>query len=176
MRRLGKFPTGDAIVVFGHHSTYDRSRAPDREGLDVLGTEEEIPAAYYLTERDWMQFKKDHAEKTMRVLQEYAPNMSWDKVIGYDPITTYDTAMRNKSMAYTGSFSMIDRVAGQNYPDVPVPEMADYRTPIKDLYATGVCWGLFGGSGVCFPGYSCYKAIADDLGLEKPWEKKGRPW
>lgn len=172
-RRLGQNPPGDAIVVFATHSHHDETQAP--EGKHVLATEEHVVAADDLSEREWMQFKRDHAEKTIRVLQEYTTNINWDKVIGYDPITPYDIAKRQKNMAPAGNWNVIDRVPGQTTPFIPIIEMAQHRTPIKNLYATGSAWGPMN-LGSSFQGYTAYKAIAEDLGLEKPWEKKGRPW
>lgn len=172
-RRLGKKPPGDAIAIFGQHSQYDETRAP--EGKHVASSEEVALAGHCLTEREWMEFKKAHAEKTISVWQEYAPNMTWDNVIGYDPITPWDQAKRQKNMAPAGCNSIIDRIPGQMFPFTPIPEMADHRTPIERLYATGSAWGPRGGGTAC-QGYTCYKAIAQDLGLGKPWEEKGRPY
>jgi len=37
-------------------------------------------------------------------------------------------------------------------------------------YATGACWHLGGNAGAS-ESYNCYKIIARDLGLGKPWEE-----
>ncbi len=172
-RMLGKEPPGDGMVVWGQHSLVDPTRAP--QGKHVVCSEEHTVPATALTERQWMEFKKSHAERTMKVWNEYAPNMNWDNVIGYDPNTPYDIAARNKNMAPFGTFNIIERVPGQDYPFLPIPEMAQHRTPVLNLYATGSAWGVIGG-GDCSQGYTCYKAIAQDLGLRKPWEEQRRPF
>ncbi|MBI2304607.1 MAG: NAD(P)/FAD-dependent oxidoreductase [Chloroflexi bacterium] len=171
-RRLNVDPPEDAIVCWAHHSLVDPTQAP--EGKHTLSTEELAVPAFAHTEEGWMKFKRDHADKTIQVLHEYAPNLTWDSVIGYDPITPFDVATRTKNMAPAGNFGVIDRVMGQNYPNVPITEFASYRLPIGGLYGTGTSWGNSGGTGLSWPGYTCYKAIADDLGLAKPWVDKGR--
>ena len=69
---------------------------------------------------------------------------------------------------------LIDQIAGHAGRFAPFREMCQYRMPIKNLYATGA-WRQPPGAG-CFQGYVCYRAIADDFGLPKPWEEKGRPY
>ena len=47
--------------------------------------------------------------------------------------------------------------------------------PIKNLYGTGGCWhgGSHAGSSEA---YNCYKIIAAEHGLGKPWEEPGYGW
>ena len=54
----------------------------------------------------------------------------------------------------------------------PTPELANHRTPVGQLYATGAGWhpGPNGGSGEA---YNCYKIIAADMELDNPWRKLG---
>jgi hypothetical protein len=54
-----------------------------------------------------------------------------------------------------------------------MPELANHRTPIANLYATGGCWHVGSNAG-CSESYNCYKIIATDLELGKPWEEKGK--
>ena len=51
----------------------------------------------------------------------------------------------------------------------PLPELSQYRTPIKNLY---LCGGSCHPSGNITggPGYNAAGVIADDLGLNKWWE------
>jgi hypothetical protein len=55
----------------------------------------------------------------------------------------------------------------------PTPELANHRTPIKNLYATGGCWHIGSNAGAN-ESYNCYKIIASDMGLGKPWEESGK--
>ncbi len=78
-------------------------------------------------------------------------------------------------MAPNGNWICIDPISSQLGANRPIPEMADHRTPINNLYATGIAWGMDMAASST-QGYTCYKSIADDLGLRKPWEEQGRPW
>ena len=128
-----------------------------------------------MTERQWMEFKKTNAEQTMAIMERYATNMNWDNVIGYNPITPYDIAARSPNFAPEGGFAIINNTPALVGRYRPIQELARHRTPIKGLYPTGSAWPPKGG-GTCCQGYNCYKAIAEDFGLRKPWEERGRPW
>ena len=173
-RYLGKTAPEMASVVCGAHSREDPTMVPEGKGKHIVSIEDHVPDATTMTEREWMKFKKDYAERCLIEWQKYAPNMTWDNVIGYISITPYDTAHRHKNFWPTGDQNVIDRVLGQSPPFNPVPELAHHKVAhIKNLYATGSAWGRTpnASSG---QGYTCYKAIAEDLGLAKPWE--GHPW
>lgn len=171
-RRLGKLPPNMEIVNFHHHTRADRTQAPD--GKHTVGSEIHTVDATRMSEREWMVYKKRHAEETMRTWQEYMRNMSWDKVIGYDAITPYDTAHRQRNMAPYGNLTIVDKFPGQLPPFVPIQEWGDHRIrPIENLYGTSSAWGIYDGAHTG-QGYTCYKAIADDLELAKPWD--GQAW
>jgi phytoene dehydrogenase-like protein len=173
-RRLGKTPDVEGmLVVVGHHSRTDETRAP--AGKHTCLTEQHVLPAWALTEREWMAFKKQHAQDIMREWQQYAPNMSWDNVIGCDALTPYDTAGRLLNLSPTGNQAVVDALPGQGGKVRPIAEFSRYRTPIQGLYATGSAWGLFH-SGSAGQGYACYKAIAEDMNLGKPWAEKGRSY
>ncbi|MDP6179510.1 MAG: hypothetical protein QGG48_06425, partial [Desulfatiglandales bacterium] len=52
----------------------------------------------------------------------------------------------------------------------PMPELAEFRTPIKNLYLCGACChpggGIIGGSGLI-----AAETIAEDHGITKWWEE-----
>ena len=170
MRQLGKIPE-ELLLSFFNHSLEDKSRAP--EGKYAVGTEDFTLPANVLTERQWLEYKKSHAEAVIKLWQEYAPNMTWDNVVGYLPRTPYDCC-ELANMAPTGNTGVIDRnILSQLGRNRPILELARHRTPIKNLYATGAAWHPHG-QGACWQGYNCYKIIAEDFGLGKPWE--GHPW
>ncbi len=173
MRMLGIMPREDdlQLAVFGHH--IDKTRAP--EGKCTVMTEQFVLPASAMSEGEWLEFKKLHAEDVMNLWRRHAPNMTWDNVIGYVPLTPYDHC-RLANMAPTGNWAVIDSgIASQYGRNRPVPELARHQTPIENLYATGSAWPPYAGahSG---QGYNCYKVIAEDFGLSKPWEEQGRPF
>jgi len=68
--------------------------------------------------------------------------------------------------------NVIDHDPWQFFENRPIPELANHRTPVKNLYATGAGWHMpTSGSSEA---YNCYKIIAKDLNLGKPWEEKGK--
>ena len=97
--------------------------------------------------------------------------MNWDNIIGVDYNTPYDN-LRMKNTGPNGTMSLIDRVSHQCDDKRPIPELANHRTPIKNLYATGAAWHLGANSGAT-QSYNCYQIIAKDLGLPGPWQEKG---
>ena len=171
MLRVGPMPD-DLQLLIVNHSLADKARAP--EGKHSILTEQFVLPANALTEAEWLQFKKSHAEDVMKLWQEHTTNMSWDKVTGYVPLTPYDHC-RLANMAPTGNWAVIDHTTSQFGRFRPVPELANHETPIKNLYATGSAWHPFAAA-ACWQGYNCYKVIAQNLGLKKPWEESGNPW
>jgi len=172
MRRVGINPPIENSIVH-HQYGDDKSRAP--EGRKTCLTEQYVTSADRLSEKEWLQFKKTHAEDVVREWEVYCTNMGWDNIIGYDPITPYDTAGRLINMAPWGDMGLYNFEPNRPRAMQPLLEFAQHRIgDIKNLYGTASNWCGSGGS--CSEGYRAYKAIAEDFGLSKPWEEKGRPW
>ena len=169
--RLGKFPPlEDFCPTAWCHSLADPTYAPP--GKHIANSEQLGPPVRAHTEREWLDIKKQYAEDLMTLWQRHAPNMTWDNVIGCDSNTPYDQ-LRMKNMAPDGSPGVIDRVPHQVEDKRPTPELANHRTPIKNLYATGSAWHLGGHSGAS-ESYNCYKIIAKDMNLPGPWQEPGK--
>jgi phytoene dehydrogenase-like protein len=163
-------PLEDYCPTVTCHSIVDPSFAPP--GKHVAQTEQLAPPVSRYSEKEWLEIKKRYADELIGVWQQYAPNMTWDNVIGVDTNSPYDS-LRMKNLGPNGAMSGIDHPVYQMLANRPTPELANHRTPVKNLYATGGCWhvGSNAGSG---ESYNCYKIIANDLGLGKPWEEKGK--
>ena len=173
-RILGILPGEEELdlMILGHSIVDDR-RSP--ENKHNIMTEQFVLPADAISEDEWLVFKKTHAEDVMNLWSKHAPNMSWDNIIGYIPLTPYDHC-RLANLAPSGGWGVIDPgIPSQFGRNRPVPELAGYKTPVKDLYATGSGWPPWG-IGASWGGYNCYKVIARDFGLRKPWEEQGRPW
>ena len=170
-RKLGKIPP-ELTLQLMPNAIVDKTQAPEGK-YNILHEQFTVPASA-LTEKGWREYKKSHAEQVIKTWHEYAPNMTWDNVIGYAPNTPFDVC-RNANMAPEGNWGVIDQITSQWGRWRPIPEMSGYRTPINNLYATGAAWHP-GGGGMACNGYNCYKIIAEDFGLEKPWKKDGRPY
>jgi beta-carotene ketolase (CrtO type) len=163
-------PLEDYAPTVGCHSLVDPSYAPP--GKHVLQNEQLSPPARVHTEREWLEIKKRYAENLMLIWEQYAPNMTWDNVIGVDTNSPYDN-LRMKNFWPNGNMGGLDRVPFQVNENRPTPELANYRTPIQNLYATGGSWHLGSHCGSACA-YNCYKIIATDMDLGKPWEEQGK--
>jgi beta-carotene ketolase (CrtO type) len=168
---LGKFPPlEDFSPIVCCHSLVDTTFAPP--GKHVAQNEMQSPPASAHSEREWLEIKKRYVDDMMTVWQRYAPNMDWDNLIGVDSNSPYDN-LRMRNLAPHGNAGMVDRSVFQLGENRPIPELANHRTPIKNLYATGTAWHP-GGNGGAGEAYNCYKIIATDLGLDNPWHRLGQ--
>lgn len=119
-----------------------------------------------------MTLKEEFAENVVRVWGEYAPNINWENIIGVDTNSPFDN-LRLANLAPHGNFSGCDQSVFQRYENRPCPELASHRTPVKNLYATGGYWTI-GSNASADSAYTCYKIMATDMDLAKPWEEKGK--
>jgi len=170
-KKLGKMPPDLCLMVWSH-SIIDKKQAP--EGKYTVASEQFVLPANMLSEKEWREFKKQHAEKVISHWQKFAPNMTWENVIGYDPLTPYDCC-RLINMGPQGNWAVIDNIPSQMGRFRPVPELARHKTPVANLYATGTAWPFTACAMVC-QGYNCYKVIAEDFDVQKPWDVDGRPF
>ncbi|TEU04035.1 MAG: NAD(P)/FAD-dependent oxidoreductase [Dehalococcoidia bacterium] len=169
--KMGKLPPlEDYNPTVWCHSLIDPSYAPP--GKHVAQTEMQGPPAAMYTEREWIEIKKKHMEDLVTYWSQFAPNMTWDNIIGVDSNSPYD-CLRMKNLEPDGNFAGIDMSPCQRFELRPIPELAAHRTPVKNLYCTGGHWpmGVNMGSD---SSYTCYKVIAEDHDLAKPWEEPGK--
>ena len=170
-QKLRRFPpVEDYCPAIWCHSLVDPSYAP--AGMHIAQSEQLGPPAPTYTEREWLEIKKRYAEELISIWKRHAPNMNWDNIIGVDSNSPYD-CLRQKNMAPNGNMTVVDCSLYQRDANRPTPELANHRTPIKNLYATGSAWSP-GGWAASAESYNCYKIIAGDLGLGKPWEEPGK--
>ncbi len=160
------------VAQIWNDSQFARNRAP--EGKHEAVWEEYLAPLRFLSEREWLQMKTTLADESIKQWQLYAPNMTRDNIIGFYSHTPYDTALRDKAMVQ-GHCGMGSMVPWQQGRFRPIPELSNYRAPVKNMYLASAAMhpgvGVRGG-----PGYICYKVIAEDLGLRKIWKEKGRPY
>jgi phytoene dehydrogenase-like protein len=152
------------------HSLIDPSFAPP--GKHTASTEQLGPPACSHTVDEWKKINEEYTEDLITFWQRFAPNMNWNNIIGVDTNCPLDHT-RMKSMAPYGNMATIDHVPYQFMENRPTPELANHRTPIKNFYATGSAWHAGANSGSS-EAYNCYKIIAKDMDLAKPWEEPGK--
>jgi len=129
--KLGMWPPfEDYAPTVGCHSLVDHAYAPP--GKHVLQNEQLGPPVSRYTEREWLEIKQRYADELVQIWEQYAPNMTWDNVIGVDTNCPYDH-LRMRNLAPNGAMAGIDRSPYQVESNRPTPELANYRTPIKNL-------------------------------------------
>ncbi len=173
MRMAGQIPPIESTLLWHMYGKEDRkARVISNEGITYLSEQFVVPAPV-LSEKEWLEFKKKHTEDVIREVHEFAPNMTWDNVIGVDPVTPYDTAQRLINMPF-GCWAVLDWDHWRPRNMRPISEWAFHRiSPIENLYGCGAAWDP---AAMADSGYKCYKIIAEDFGLNKPWADKGSSW
>jgi phytoene dehydrogenase-like protein len=166
------FPEKGYLLV-GPDSIWDKTRAP--EGKHTILVEEYSPPLNFLSEKQWLKMKKEVEDLMLKEWQIYAPNMTRENVIEAFITTPYDHLLRNID-ALNGSWSYGAMLPSQLDRFRPIPDLSGYRIPfLKNMYTCSS--NMHSGAGIARgSSYNCFKVIAEDFGLEKIWEKKGRPW
>jgi len=174
-RRLaGEWPDPDDFnLVISSYTTYDQAHdyfAPPG-GMATVLTEQFVQPATKYSEAEWKEIEKRHADEIINFWQKYCPNVSWDKVIGYVPITPYFTAKHAPNYGPQGNWDVIDIDGPQLGRFRPIAELADLRNfPIENLYPCAAGWHPYGGA-MSNHGYWVYKIIAEKNKLKMPPDK-----
>ena len=170
-QKLHKFPPlQDYCPAIWCHSLVDPAYAPP--GMHIAQSEQLGPPAPTYSPSEWQEVKRRYLDNLLTVWQKHAPNMTRDNLIGVHYNTPYD-AKRMSNLGPNGNMAVIDCSPYQRDANRPIPELANHRTPVKNLYATGSAWHV-GGFASSSEAYNCYKIIASDLDLGKPWEEPGK--
>jgi phytoene dehydrogenase-like protein len=160
------------VVIVAPDSIWDPTRAPD--GKHTILIEQYAAPLRFFSEREWLRMKKEIVDVMLEQWSWYAPNMTRDNLIGAFITTPYETQARNMNMR-EGGWTVGDMLASQVGRFRPIPELAYYQMPVKNMYLCSSAAhsgpGIGRGSG-----YNCFKVIAEDYGLKKIWEEKGRPF
>ncbi|MDY6971246.1 MAG: hypothetical protein SV775_02845, partial [Thermodesulfobacteriota bacterium] len=178
LRMAGIWPTEMNLAVsymgVSDSGEFDQCLGPPDVGFKIL-TEQYCLPATALSDKEWKEKEKEHAEEVIRIINRYAPNITWDSVAGYVPVTPYYTERFARNYAPGGNWTAgVDNIPAQTGKFRPIPELAGNRVPgIEGLYCTGTGWHPFAIANSA-QGYNCYKVMSDDFGLKKTWE--GRPF
>ena len=154
-------------------SMWDATRAP--EGRFTALVEEFTCPWKNFSERDWLRMKREIVSRMLTEWRRYAPNVTEDNFIEAWIATPDDVVNRNPCMP-GGGWGALDAPSERLGRLRPLPELSNYRMPVKNVYlcssAAHSAHGIGRGSSYC-----CYKVIAKDLGLSyKPWQEAGRPY
>ena len=107
----------------------------------------------------WEDIKEREGDRVMEQINEYAPNFKKSVIGRYveSPVELERRTGNNK-----GHFYHIDMTVDQMFGFRPMPELSQYRTPIKGLYLTGASTHPMGAiTGI--PGYNTAHIMLKDL-------------
>jgi phytoene dehydrogenase-like protein len=160
------------FVITAPDSIWDPTRA--HPGKHSIIVEEFAPPFRFFSEREWLQKKREFVDELFKQWARYAPNMTKDNLIEAFITTPLDVIYRHPDMI-EGGWVEGAMHAYQLGRFRPVPELSNYRTPVKNFYICSSNLHSAGGIGRG-SSYNCYKVIAADFGLEKFWETSGRSY
>ncbi len=152
---------------------WDPSYGPPGKHV-ALVAEGHPPPASYLSEREWVQVRKEVGERFINEWQRYAPNMTWDNVIGVNIPTPRDIAGHNPNWV-DGCMYTSNQSPSQWSTFRPIPEFAQYQVPgIEDFWMASGSQHCGGVGTLGFSAYNCYKRLSQRFDLRKTWEEQGR--
>jgi len=175
-RRAGIWPTKMNLWLsymgVNEVEDFDQCLAPPDIGFKII-TEQYVLSGTKLSDAQWKIKEREHANEVISLTNKFAPNITWDKVAGYTPVTPYFTGNFARNYAPAGSWTAgVDNTPAQIGKFRPIPELAANRVPgINGLYCTGTAWHPFAIAN-CAQGYNCYKVMTEDLSLKKTWEDR----
>lgn len=149
---------------------WDPTRAPAGR-FNALVEEFTCPWKNF-SEKEWLRMKREIVNRILDDWHKYAPNVTRDNFIEAFITTPDDVVNRNPCMPQ-GGWGALDAYASRLGKLRPLPELSDYRMPVKNYYlcssAAHSAHGIGRGSS-----YNCYKTIAKDFNLSyRPWESRG---
>ncbi len=115
----------------------------------------------------WDGIARWYGQRCLDTWRRFAPNLGGDAVLDWVPYSPADIPRKLRNMV-RGDW-MMGEVSLQNMLDRrPLPELAQYRTPVDGLYLAGSTQHPHGF--ITFaPAYNALQVIAEDLGLQAWW-------
>ncbi len=148
------------FLLFATPTIVDPSRAPEgHHTVKILSL-----APYDAPEElgDWETGKDLLADEHLRILQQCAPNLTDETILGRKAKSPVDIEASNPHM-WRGTIHGGDRSLAYSGAQRPAPGWAQHRMPIPGLYQTGATTHP-GGSITGGPGRNAAMVILDDLG------------
>ena len=166
---LGLPPSRPAVIAMTP-GTIDPTLAP--AGKQVLYIWAQTHPYQLSNGENWDEIKKREADKCLQVIEDFAPGIK-EHIIGEYIKSPLD--LERIGGLVRGNLMHVDMSIGQMFMFRPLPELANYRTPLSGLYLTGASTHPGGGvSGA--PGYNTARVVLADLKRAKARQlKKGSP-
>ena len=158
---LGK-PPSDPFLWSACWTKLDPTRAPTGKHTLIFDT---FVSNWLRDGKSWAEIADDYAWNTLLPkLQQYAPNINRDTILGHYIDTGESLEAANPSFV-NGTTNGGERVASQLGSFRPFPGYAHYRSPIKDLYMTGP--HCHPGGGISGMGTITGRVMLDDMGIKE---------
>lgn len=148
-------------------TVHDPSQAPP--GLHCAFTWQLAP--YDLADggpQRWDAIREEVLERQLARWREYAPNLDDRNIVAKSANTPLDIERHDPNMR-RGDWMVGELNPEQALDRRPLPELAQYRTPLAGLYLCGSSCHP-GGNITGAPGYNAAGVIARDLGLAPWWQ------
>ncbi len=155
-------PTHPALVVMTPTAN-DTTLAPPGKHILVIWAQYH-PFTLAAGQGSWDDIREREGRKLLETFEPYAPGIT-------DAVTeTYLKSpedLQNENGLVRGHLMHLDMALDQMFMFRPLPELANYRAPLKGLYLTGA--SMHPGGGVCgAPGKNTATVMLKDLQEEKP--------
>lgn len=154
------------------NTLFDTTQSP--EGYHTALIWQFVPYAPGGDENTWDEIKEEYAWKCIETWREYAPNMTKDNVLSLYAYSPLDITRKMVNMR-RGGFHTLAVIPSQLLWRRPLPEIGQYRTPIKKLYLCGSSTHAHGGI-LASPGYNAMQVIAEDLGVKHKTKYGSKFW
>jgi len=159
--RHGKIPKPIRIINL-LHSRVDPSRAP--EGKATLYHWQYVP--YFLADggpTKWDSIKEEVSNRSLEYFFSHTTNLSMKSILGREIYSPLDYARNNKNNV-NGQILGPGAFLYQNMAFRPIPELGQYRTPVKGLYGAGQSYHP--GGGITLGGRATAQIVMGDLGID----------
>ena len=118
-------------------------------------------APVHLRTGSWPERREEMAERLLNIVDQYSPNFR-RALRDYVLLTPYD--LEQRVLLTDGNIHHVDISPSQMLWQRPLPELANYRTPVQNLYLCGAGMHPYGEvHGAC--GHNAAHAVLEDLGM-----------
>ena len=154
-------PPTDPFLWSACWTLVDPTRAPEGKHTLIFDT---FVSNWLADGRKWQDIGEEYANNVLlKKLQQYAPNINEDTILGTYVETQESLEAANRSFV-DGTTNGGERIAAQLGYFRPFPGYAHYRSPIKDLYMTGP--HCHPGGGISAMGTITARVILNDMGIK----------
>ncbi|ABQ68059.1 FAD dependent oxidoreductase [Rhizorhabdus wittichii RW1] len=153
-------PPSDPFLWSACWTKLDPSRAPEGKHTLIFDT---YVSNWLADGRTWNDIAEDYYAKTLLPkLQQYAPNIAGDVILG--KYLQHRGTLETANLSFVeGTTNGGERIAAQLGSFRPFPGYAHYRAPVRDLYMTGP--HCHPGGAISAMGTITARVMLDDMGI-----------